>query len=275
MTLDTVIERPVPRRAGMLRVLIRHRRLLLLMGRQDLKNRYGRYQFGILWTIAEPLLMALLLYGVLTFVLRSTRGITVDPFVVYLVTGVVPFSWLSSTINQSPTTFRRYGTYLTFSQVPDLIWPMRRVLVGFLEVLLSIPVVVILMVGFGRFFTWGVILVPVGFVAQWFLCLGLAMVFSALGATFPDTQRMTGLLVRALFWTSPILWQVRDFGSLQKLLYLNPFHGVLDMYRAAIWPEEVLSSPINYAITAAVIAVIFLVGLGMMRSRMKTIRRLG
>lgn len=274
-TSSLVAASPVDRGPGFVRQVLRHRRLLMLMGRQDLKNAYGRYRFGILWTLGEPLLMAFLMYSVFTFLFRSTRGIALDPFMVYLITGMVPFAWLSSSINQGPKTFRRYGTFLTFAKLPMIFWPMRYVTVGLVEVVLSLPVVVLLTVLFGAWFGWGVLLVPVGLVAQWFLCLGLAMIFAAMGTTFPDTERMTGLLVRILFWGSPILWQARDFGPLQDFLYLNPFHGILDMYRAAIWPEEILNEPINYVISAAVIVAVFVAGLMMMRSRVATIQRLG
>lgn len=274
-TVDVAINSPAPRRRGVVAELLRHRRLLFLMARQDMKNEYGKYRFGILWTLGEPLLMAVLMYTVFTFLFQTTRGIALDPFIVYLVTGMVPFAWLSSSISKGPRTFRKYGSFLTFSRLPVMFWPLRSVQVGFLEVLLSIPVVVILTVALGAFFSWGVIFVPIGFVAQWFLCLGLAMIFSALGTTFPDTQKLTGLLVRILFWSSPILWQAKDFGPVEDFLYLNPFHGVLDMYRAAIWPDEVLNEPINYLISSAVIVVIFATGMIMMKTRAKEIRRLG
>jgi ABC-2 type transport system permease protein len=274
-TSETTTSSPVPQGKGVVTEVLRHRRLLYLMARQDLKNDYGRYRFGILWTLGEPLLMAVLMYTVFHFVFRTTRGIALDPFMVYLFTGMVPFAWLSSSINKGPTTFRRYQTFLTFSKLPIMFWPLRSVHVGFMEVLLSIPVVVVLTVAFGAFFSWGVILVPLGFLAQWFLCLGLSMIFSAMGATFPDTRKLTGLLVRILFWTSPILWQNKNFGPIEPFLYLNPFHGILDMYRAAIWPQEVLNKPINYLVSSVVIVVVFSVGMAMMRTRVREVRRLG
>ena len=51
--------------------------------------------------------------------------------------------------------------------------------------------------------------------------------------------------------------------SLQKWLYLNPFHGILDFYRAAVWPD-VLTSWVNYALSFGVILVIFIAGIVML-----------
>lgn len=258
---------------GTLTTLVKRRRLLALMARQDLKIRYDKFRFGLLWSVLEPLLMAAMMYVVFTYVID--RGGGLDPFIVYLMTGLLPFQWLSSSIGQGPATFRKYGTLLTFSKIPVVTWPLRSVIVGFAEMIASLPVLIILMVALGTPLTSGIVLVPVGFVAQVLLCLGLAMVFASIGATLPDAQKLTGLLVRAFFWGSPILWFGKDFGELQKYLYLNPFYGILDMYRAAIWPEEVLSTPQNYLLSGSVILVIFVGGLVAINARTREIRQLG
>ncbi|MCB0917996.1 MAG: ABC transporter permease [Actinobacteria bacterium] len=255
--------------------LARRRGLLGLMVRQDMKTEYGKYQFGILWTLAEPLLVSVLMFVVFHFIFQTTRGIEVQPFIVYLATGMIPFAWLSKSIGSGPKTFRRYGTMLTFSNLPMVTWPLRTVIQGLAEVLTSIPIIILLTVAFGAWFSWGVILVPIGLVAQVFLCLGLAMIFASLGAIFPDTEKLTVMLTRIFFWGSPILWQTKDFGALQDYLYINPFQGILDMYRAAIWPDEVLTDPVNYLVSGISITVIFAAGLLMMKTRTRQIQELG
>ena len=47
---------------------------------------------------------------------------------------------------------------------------------------------------------------------------------------------------------SPVLWSQRNFPDwITPYLYLNPFHGILDFYRAAFFPD-VLSHWTNYVI---------------------------
>jgi ABC-2 type transport system permease protein len=260
---------------GTLKTLFNQRKLLALMARQDMKSEYGKYRFGILWTLGEPLLVSALMWSVFTFIFQTTRGIALDPFIVYLATGMLPFAWLSASVARGPNTFRKYGSLLTFSKLPVVAWPMRSVTVGFAEFLMSIPVIVALTLAFGSFFTWGIVFFPIGLIAQFILCLGFSMLGASIGATFPDAQRMTALVVRILFWGSPILWFARDFGALEDFLYLNPFYGILDMYRASIWPDEILSEPRNYVMSGTVIVIIFASGLVSMKSQMKEIRRLG
>lgn len=255
--------------------LLAHRRTLGLMARQEMKQSYSRYRLGILWTLAEPFFMAILMWTVFRFLLGGDRGIGLDPFIVYLVTGMLPFQWLSQSIRKGPRILRRYGPMVASSPLPISAWPMRTVLVGAAEFTLALPVVLLLAVIFRAHLTWGVVLFPVAVLIQVILCQGCAQLGAALGFRLPDIDMITSLIVRALFWTSPILWAQRNFPEwVHPLLYLNPFHMILDFYRASIWPHEVLSTWQNYAMSGAVIAAIYISGAILLKRTVKDVRKL-
>ena len=97
---------------------------------------------------------------------------------------------------------------------------------------------------------------------------------AGLALRWPDIEVFSSLVTRALFWGSPILWSQKNFPeSLQKWLYLNPFHGILDFYRAAVWPN-VLTSWVNYALSFGVILVIFIAGIVMLYGKGLNLRRM-
>jgi len=109
---------------------------------------------------------------------------------------------------------------------------------------------------------------------QLILCAGFAMFEAGLALRWPDIEVFSSILTRAFFWGSPILWSQKNFPEwLQKYLYLNPFHGILDLYRASVWPE-VLTSWTNYALSGAVILVIFVAGLVMLYGKGVELRRM-
>ncbi|MCH9816546.1 MAG: ABC transporter permease [Actinomycetia bacterium] len=248
--------------------------------RQELKQTYGRYKLGLLWTMGEPFVQALFMWIVFAFIFGSTKGITLEPFIVYLVTGLVPLAWLSASVAKSTKAFRRYSKDAATSALPVVAWPLRVVLYGFADFLLALPVVVIFVISFYLFtgepsVHWQLVYFPLGIFMQFFLCLGLAMILSAMALRLPDVERLTALLNRFFFWMSPVIWQTRNFPDVIPtwVLYLNPFHGILDFYRAAFWPDDVLKGPGVYILTAAVIAVICVVGAMMLHARAGLIRR--
>ncbi len=100
-------------------VLVRHWRLMVLMARQDLKSSFQNYKLGMVWALAEPFALAILIWLVFSFI-RSGRGdrIGLDPFVIYIVTGFLPFQWLVRSMNKGPKVFKKYGPMLMSSPLP-------------------------------------------------------------------------------------------------------------------------------------------------------------
>ena len=256
-------------------LLIRRWRLLLLMARQDLKSSFQNYKLGIVWAIAEPFALAILIWIVFSFI-RAGRAdaIGLDPFVIYIVTGLLPFQWFVQTMNKGPKVFKRYGPMLMSSPLPVWIWPLRVVNAGAAEFFLSIPVIVALMILFGASVSWGVVLLPVAIFLQFVLGSGTAMLGTALGIRLPDVGYLFSVTSRMLFWTSPILWTSKNFPDwVQPWLYLNPFHIVLDLYRATVWPES-LPSLRDGLLSLSVIIVIFILGSVLLKLRVAEARRL-
>ena len=130
--------------------LRRNRRTVGLMVRQDLKQLYRRYRLGFVWTLGEPFMLALLMWFVFTFIFAGGRGIGLQPFIVFLITGIYPFTWLSQTIRRSPRAFTRYGEVLQSSPLPVVTWPLRTVLVGMFEFLTSLPIILVFVFVAGR-----------------------------------------------------------------------------------------------------------------------------
>lgn len=254
--------------------LVSTRRTMALMVRQDLKQAYRRYRLGFVWTLGEPFMLALLMWFVFTFVFAGGRGIGLQPFIVFLITGIYPFTWLSQTIRKAPRAFTRYGDVLQTSPLPLVTWPLRITLVGMAEFVTSLPIILVFIILGGASLTWGTALFPIAIVLQLILCLGLAMLEAGLALRWPDIEVFASILTRALFWGSPILWSQKNFPSwMQKWLYVNPFHGILDFYRAAVWPN-VLTSWVNYALSFGVIAIIFVAGLILLYGKGLQIRRM-
>ncbi len=254
--------------------LVSTRRTVALMVRQDIKQSYRRYRLGFIWTLGEPFLLAMLMWVVFTFIFAGGRGIGLQPFIVFLITGIYPFTWLSQTIRKSPRAFMRFGDVLDNSPLPVAVWPLRIVLVGLIEFLTSLPIILGFIVVAGASLTWGTALFPLAILVQLILCAGFAMFEAGLALRWPDIEVFSSILTRAFFWGSPILWSQKNFPEwLQKYLYLNPFHGILDLYRASVWPE-VLTSWTNYALSGAVILVIFVAGLVMLYGKGVELRRM-
>ena len=97
---------------------------------------------------------------VFAFLFGSTKGIAQQPFIIYVITGLLPLGWLTSSISGGPKVLRRYGDLLVTSKLPAVVWPMRLVLFSFADMILALPVVAALAIAFHIFtgepgISWG------------------------------------------------------------------------------------------------------------------------
>ncbi|MES1169688.1 MAG: ABC transporter permease, partial [Leifsonia sp.] len=80
-----------------LREIFRHRELLSLLVRRDLKSRYKDSVLGFVWTLVRPLTQLLIYAIVIGQVLGAARNI--PDFAIYVFTGLTVYSLFSEIIS--------------------------------------------------------------------------------------------------------------------------------------------------------------------------------
>lgn len=226
---------------------------------RDLQRKYTRFRLGYLWTLLEPLGMALVLWLVFS-VLLGARGFGLQPYLLFLSVAILPWWWFSKGISASTRIWRKTGAQLRISTLPTQLWVIRALLVSMIEFLFSLPVIVIAMLVTGFWPGPWIVLFPVAIIVQFFLMYGLALLIASGSIVFPDIARMVRIVLRAMFYLSPILYSVSNIpAGAQFIASFNPLVGVLGLYRIGWWPEEAISAA-GYGISLGVCLVIFVVG---------------
>jgi ABC-2 type transport system permease protein len=236
-----------------------HRQVLRMLVLRDLQKQYTKFRLGYLWTLMEPLGMALVLWFVFTQLLGG-RKLGLQPYFLFLAVAILPWWWFSKGVSGAAKTFRRNPALLRMSLLPTRIWVIRVVLVSMAEYLLSLPVILIAMLVTRTLPGPLILLFPVGIIVQFFLMYGLAMLIAAGVAVIPDLARIVRIVLRATFYLSPVLYSVANIpAGAQVLAAFNPLVGVLGLYRIGFWPTEIESLP-HYGISLGVTVVIFITG---------------
>ncbi|WP_105567566.1 ABC transporter permease [Microbacterium halophytorum] len=245
-------------------------RSLWLVSARDLKVRYSTSWLGYLWSVLDPLVMSAIYWFVFTQVFQ--RGVGQEPYILFLISALLPWVWFNTSISDFTRAFQIDAKLVRSTAIPRSIWVARTVLSKGVEFLLSLPVLLIFIVvagitqGWGVVsIGWGVLWIPVAVALQALLLLGLGLIIAPLCVLFRDLERTAKLVLRALFYASPIIYGIGDlpdgFGWLE---YANPLAGLFALYRAGFFPEQLVAGPV---ISAAVIAVaLFLIGMRVMRA---------
>ncbi len=207
--------------------ILSQRQLLAVMTARELKARYRGSVLGFLWSLANPLL----LLGVYTFVFGlvfQPRAPGQSPYPVFLVAGLFPWLWVSSSLNEATASLTANAALIRRSVFPVELLPVVAVLSNLVNFLLSVPILIgALLVaralGHAVGGPWIVLLPLVVALHLPFLC-GLALGLAALAVHFKDVRDLVSNLLTLAFFLTPILYPVDAVPSrgLRVLVEWNP-----------------------------------------------------
>ncbi|MGZ0711435.1 ABC transporter permease (plasmid) [Coraliomargarita sp. W4R53] len=210
---------------------------LWVLSARDLRVRYATSWLGYFWSILDPLVMSLIYWFVFTQIFE--RSVGSDPYIVFLLAALLPWVWFNASVNDFTRAFQRDSKLVRSTAIPRAIWVGRIIVSKGIEFLLALPVLAVFAVIAGAELTWGVLWFPVAVLVQACLLTGLGLILAPLCILFEDLERTTKLVLRALFYGSPIIYSVQDLPEgFAWLGVVNPLAGIFSMYRSAFFVEQ-------------------------------------
>lgn len=186
--------------------------------------------------------MSLIYWFIFTQVFQ--RSVGHEPYIVFLITALLPWVWFNAAVSDFTRAFNKDARLVRSTSIPRSIWVNRVVLSKGTEFLLSLPVLVGFVVVAALTsetpveMNWGLLLFPVAILLQAMLLVGIGLIIAPLCVLYSDLERTTKLVLRVLFYASPIIYSVSDLpGVFQELAAFNPLSGIFTLYRVGFFPE--------------------------------------
>ncbi|MGL5829163.1 MAG: ABC transporter permease [Angustibacter sp.] len=224
---------------GRVGAIHRHRRVLWLLIRRDLKVRYAGSILGYLWTVLDPLLMAAVYWFVFSVVFN--RGDDSEkPYILFLVLGLLSWQWFSAVITESSRALTSESRLVRSTNLPREIWVLKVVGSKGVEFLLSLPIIALFALIYRRLPTWELLLLPVAVLIQGTLLVGLGLALASTTVLIRDLQRVVRIGLRVLFYLSPVIYSVNSIQQewVRPFFAINPMTGVIDLYRGMFYRGE-------------------------------------
>jgi ABC-2 type transport system permease protein len=254
----------------------RYRHSLWLLTKRDLQVRYTTSALGYVWSILDPLLMSAIYYFI--FVIVFNRGTHAeDPYIVFLMTALLPWTWFNGSMNDMAKAFIRDAKLIRSTSIPRSIWIMRITLSKGIEFLLSLPVLVIFVVitqftSTPAHIHWQAVYSILAIALEAVLIIGLGLIIAPIVVFFRDLERAIKLVLRLLFYLTPIVYGIDRFGKhnvIKLLLDFNPLTGIVTLYRSSFFSGQLDWSAV--IISAAEAIVILGIGILLFRRNMRAV----
>ncbi|MCW4458126.1 ABC transporter permease [Microbacterium sp. MPKO10] len=217
----------------------RYRSALWLLTKRDLRVRYSTSALGYVWSIIDPLVMAGIYWFVFTVVFDRGDRVGEQPYIVFLLAGLLPWMWFTGTVSDSTRAFLKDAKLVRSTSIPRSIWVNRLVLSKGIEFIAAIPVLAIFALIYNAPLSWYALLFPLGILLQAILVMALGLIIAPAVVFFRDLERATKLILRFMFYASPIIYGLSDLpDSIQPLASFNPLAGIMGIYRSAFFPDQ-------------------------------------
>ncbi len=239
------------------RNLYNYRELLKSNVKKEIRGKYKGSFLGVLWSFINPLLQVAVYAIVFPYIMR----VQTDNYLIYLIIGIIPWTFFTTVINQGMITVRINAGIIKKVYFPREILPISVAVSGLINFLISCIIILLFCIFGGVGISWHLILLPFIAIIQFFLTLGIVFALSAINVYIKDTEYLIAFFLNMLFYATPILYEATLFPeSIRFILYLNPMTQVVLAYRDIFLYHQVPElSGIIYLIIITII--IFAVGL--------------
>lgn len=248
----------------LIRDLYQYRELLKSNIKKDIRGKYKGSLLGVLWSFISPLLSVAVYAIVFPYLFRNT----VDHYLQFLVVGIIPWNFFTTTLSQGIMTIRVNGGIIKKVYFPREILPISVATSGLINFFISAVIMLFFCVIGGLGISWHLILFPIVALIQYFLTLGLIFVLSAINVYIKDTEHIVPFIINLLFYGTPILYDLETFGNIpDKILFLinlNPFKHFMDIYRD-IFMYHSMPTAIDIIYVFIWAVIIFIAGLFIFR----------
>ena len=237
----------------------RYRHTLFLLTSRDLKVRYSTSALGYFWSILDPLVMSGIYFFIFVVVFKRD-DIGESPYIVFLLSGLLPWMWFNGAVSDSTRAFLRGAKLIRSTKIPRTIWVSSLVLSKGTEFIASLPVLAIFAIFSSAVLHWEAVYFVIGIAIQAVLTIGVGLIVAPMVVFFRDLERAIKLALRFLFYASPIIYGVTDLPSeLHVLAAFNPLSGIFSLYRGAFFPQQL--DLFTILVSAAMSLVILGIGL--------------
>lgn len=220
---------------GLVNDLRHYREFLKSNVKKDIRGKYKGSFLGVLWSFINPLLSVLVYAIVFPYIMR----IKVENYLIYLITGIIPWTFFTSSINMGLISVLSNADIIKKVYFPRIILPISTVTSCLVNFLISCLIIVLFCLGSGLGISFQILWLPLIALIQYVMLLGFTFILSAIEMYMRDIEHIVNFILSMAFYVTPILYTPDIFPeNLAWVLKVNPMAYLVNAYRSIFFYQK-------------------------------------
>lgn len=224
-----------------LKTVLKNRKIILQLGKNDFRNRFANTSLGSVWGFLQPFIFMIMYVIVFQFIFKQS-GPEGAPYVVWFMPGMAIWMCINDGIIGASSSIRGYSYLVKKVVFPIDIIPIISLLANsFVAIFLFIIATVVCII-FG-FMPKLLMLLYIIFATYCFL-VSITRLTSAISTLVPDFLNLLGIIMQLFFWFTPIVWDLSMIAEHHKILAVlksMPFTYLVSGFRNCFMGENIIT----------------------------------
>ncbi len=193
----------------------------------DFRLKYHDSALGYLWSMLNPVLM----FGVFYFVFTYVFFVGIPDYALYLIIGIVTYNFFQDCTFSAMNAIGGKAPIIKKIYFPRYLIILASSTTSLFSLVVNVSVVLVFVfLARGIPTLFPLILIPL--LSLILFSIGVSFLLATLYVYFRDMGQIWGVLVLALFWLTPVVYDITALPeSTQTIVYFNPLTRIFVMLR--------------------------------------------
>lgn len=206
--------------------------LVILLGLQDVRQRYRRSKLGPFWiTISMGVMI-----GMIGLIFGQVMNNPMHDYLPFLATGIIFWTFISSSVTEGASSFIDGQGMIRQLNLPLTLYPMRVIWRNIIILGHNLLILPIAMMVVGKGLSWNIFWMIPGFVILVVNVFWVSLFLGVVCTRFRDMPQIVNSLLQVLFYLTPVIWMPGALSGKTKMMILepNPVYHLIELVRAPV-----------------------------------------
>jgi lipopolysaccharide transport system permease protein len=247
-----------------------YRELFAILAWRDLAVRYKQTIIGAAWAVIRPLL-TMIIFTVIFGTVAKLPADGTAPYPIMVYAAMLPWFLFSTILSEASNSLVANSNLIGKVYFPRLIVPAATMFVALVDFAVSFLLMLGMMVYFGFWPDWRILLLPFFIVLAVLSAFGPALFMTSMNVKYRDFRFILPFVVQFGLYASPVGFSSSVIPDEWRLLYsLNPVVGVIDGFRWCLLAGQSDLYLPGFMLSLVVIAFWLWAGIAFFRSTERT-----